>query len=278
MSQPAPHWLWSVSHRFGEEHHPGRHVRTGPLGNRPPAVSFRRSRRHGSDGRSPMPAAPTVPCPPRCPSRQGAPTPESVRRAGRRLVTTRPAAASTGWTLRDSAALAAVVGVVNQETYLLHTSVRENLRYARPDATDADIEDAARAAQLLDLITSLPDGYDTTVGLPPAPSSPAAQKQGASRSPAPLLPAQLQRRGSVRGGSSNPATTGSYDTGSSAQQHLGRSHPANRFRQAAPVTITSPPRLTPPASKTTTRTAGRPAAQTIGGSSRVNAPPSLRGA
>ena len=60
--------------------------------------------------------------------------------------------------------LAAVVGVVSQETYLLHTTVRENLRYARPDATDAEIEDAARAARIHDLIASLPDGYDTMVG------------------------------------------------------------------------------------------------------------------
>jgi ATP-binding cassette, subfamily B, bacterial len=42
--------------------------------------------------------------------------------------------------------------------------VRENLRYARPDASDAEIEDAARAAQIHDLIASLPDGYDTMVG------------------------------------------------------------------------------------------------------------------
>jgi ATP-binding cassette, subfamily B, bacterial len=63
--------------------------------------------------------------------------------------------------LRD---LAAIVGVVSQETYLLHTTVRENLRYAKPDATDAEIEDAARAAQIHDLISGLPDGYDTMVG------------------------------------------------------------------------------------------------------------------
>jgi ATP-binding cassette subfamily B protein len=56
------------------------------------------------------------------------------------------------------------VGVVSQETYLLHTTVRENLRYAKPDATDAEIEDAARAAQVHELIVSLPDGYDTMVG------------------------------------------------------------------------------------------------------------------
>ncbi|MFC8846804.1 MULTISPECIES: ABC transporter ATP-binding protein [unclassified Micromonospora] len=60
--------------------------------------------------------------------------------------------------------LAAVVGVVSQETYLLHTTVRENLRYARPDATDAEIVDAARAAQIHDLVAALPDGYDTMVG------------------------------------------------------------------------------------------------------------------
>jgi ATP-binding cassette subfamily B protein len=60
--------------------------------------------------------------------------------------------------------LAAIVGVVSQETYLLHTTVRENLRYAKPEATDAQIEEAARSAQIHDLIAGLPDGYDTMVG------------------------------------------------------------------------------------------------------------------
>jgi ATP-binding cassette subfamily B protein len=60
--------------------------------------------------------------------------------------------------------LARIVGVVSQETYLLHTSIRENLRLAKPDATDAEIDDAARAAQVHDLIASLPEGYDTVVG------------------------------------------------------------------------------------------------------------------
>jgi ATP-binding cassette subfamily B protein len=71
-----------------------------------------------------------------------------------------------GIDLRDMrlADLAAIVGVVSQETYLLHTTVRENLRYARPAATDAEIEDAARAAQIHELIAGLPDGYDTMVG------------------------------------------------------------------------------------------------------------------
>ena len=71
-----------------------------------------------------------------------------------------------GIDIRDMrlADLAAIVGVVSQETYLLHTTVRENLRYARPDATDAEIENAARAAQIHDLIAGLPDGYDTMVG------------------------------------------------------------------------------------------------------------------
>ncbi len=60
--------------------------------------------------------------------------------------------------------LANIVGVVSQETYLLHTTVRENLRYAKSDATDDEIEAAARAAQIHDHIAELPDGYDTVVG------------------------------------------------------------------------------------------------------------------
>ncbi len=60
--------------------------------------------------------------------------------------------------------LAAIVGVVSQETYLLHATVRENLRYAKPEATDDEIEQAAKAAQIHDLIAGLPDGYDTMVG------------------------------------------------------------------------------------------------------------------
>ena len=62
------------------------------------------------------------------------------------------------------ASLAATVGVVSQETYLFHASIRENLRFARPDATDDELIDAARAARIHDLIASLPDGYDTMVG------------------------------------------------------------------------------------------------------------------
>jgi ATP-binding cassette subfamily B protein len=62
------------------------------------------------------------------------------------------------------ASLAATVGLVSQETYLFHSSIRENLRFACPDATDQEVEDAARAAQIHDLISSLPDGYDTPVG------------------------------------------------------------------------------------------------------------------
>jgi ATP-binding cassette subfamily B protein len=62
------------------------------------------------------------------------------------------------------AALADTVGVVSQETYLLHASVRENLRFARRDATDEELEEAARAARVHDTIAALPDGYDTVVG------------------------------------------------------------------------------------------------------------------
>ena len=60
--------------------------------------------------------------------------------------------------------LSSAVGVVSQETYLFHASVRENLRFARPEATDEDIEEAARAAQIHELIATLPEGYDTVVG------------------------------------------------------------------------------------------------------------------
>ena len=62
------------------------------------------------------------------------------------------------------ASLARLVGVVSQETYLFHSSVRENLRFAKPEATDDEIEAAADAARIHDLIASLPEGYDTIVG------------------------------------------------------------------------------------------------------------------
>src|SRR4029079_15982642 len=62
------------------------------------------------------------------------------------------------------ASLDAIVGVVSQETYLFHASIADNLRFAKPDASDVELERAARAAQIHDLITSLPDGHDTVVG------------------------------------------------------------------------------------------------------------------
>ena len=62
------------------------------------------------------------------------------------------------------ASLGEVIGTVTQETYLFHASVRDNLRYARPNATDAELEAAARAAAIHERITELPEGYDTTVG------------------------------------------------------------------------------------------------------------------
>jgi ATP-binding cassette, subfamily B, bacterial len=60
--------------------------------------------------------------------------------------------------------LRSIVGVVSQETYLFHGTVRENLAFARPGATDAEIEAAARAAQIDEHLRSLPEGYDTVVG------------------------------------------------------------------------------------------------------------------
>ncbi|MFF8864216.1 ABC transporter ATP-binding protein [Streptomyces sp. NPDC015139] len=64
----------------------------------------------------------------------------------------------------DFDTLARAVGVVSQETYLFHASVADNLRFAKPDATDEELYAAAAAAQIHDHIAALPDGYDTVVG------------------------------------------------------------------------------------------------------------------
>src|SRR3989440_5808103 len=79
---------------------------------------------------------------------------------------TRGSVSIGGVDIRDLSfqALSDLVGVVSQETYLFHESVRENLRFAKPDATDAEIEAAAEAARIHHVIAALPDGYDTIVG------------------------------------------------------------------------------------------------------------------
>ncbi|MGY1609824.1 ABC transporter ATP-binding protein [Geodermatophilus sp. SYSU D00700] len=71
-----------------------------------------------------------------------------------------------GHDVRDltRATLARAVGVVTQESYLFHASVRDNLRYGRPDATDEQVRAAARAANIDERIERLAEGYDTTVG------------------------------------------------------------------------------------------------------------------
>jgi ATP-binding cassette subfamily B protein len=60
--------------------------------------------------------------------------------------------------------LGEVIGFVTQETYLFHDTIRANLLYAKPDANDAELEAATRAAAIHERITELPDGYDTVVG------------------------------------------------------------------------------------------------------------------
>jgi ATP-binding cassette subfamily B protein len=62
------------------------------------------------------------------------------------------------------ASLVSHIGIVSQETYLFHASIAENLRYAKPDASDDELEAAARAANIHETIASFPDGYDTVVG------------------------------------------------------------------------------------------------------------------
>jgi ATP-binding cassette subfamily B protein len=64
----------------------------------------------------------------------------------------------------ELASIGQIVGFVTQETYLFHSSIRDNLRYARPEATDAELEVAARSAAIHDRILELSDGYDTLVG------------------------------------------------------------------------------------------------------------------
>ncbi|MGA0220073.1 MAG: ABC transporter ATP-binding protein, partial [Ilumatobacteraceae bacterium] len=60
--------------------------------------------------------------------------------------------------------LRAAIGVVAQDPHLFHTSIADNLRFARPSATDAELIEACRAARIHDTIAALPDGYDTVVG------------------------------------------------------------------------------------------------------------------
>ena len=71
-----------------------------------------------------------------------------------------------GWDVRrlKQRSLANVIGYVSQESYLFHASVRDNLLYGRPDATDDEVYAAARAANIHDRITDFTDGYDTVVG------------------------------------------------------------------------------------------------------------------
>ena len=60
--------------------------------------------------------------------------------------------------------LAQGIGVVTQETYLFHDTIAANLRYGRPDATTADVEEACRVANIHDFIAALPRAYETVVG------------------------------------------------------------------------------------------------------------------
>ncbi len=71
-----------------------------------------------------------------------------------------------GHDVRDltQSSLREAIGVVSQDPHLFHDTVLDNLRYARPDATDAEVFDACRAAQIHDVISALPEGYDTIVG------------------------------------------------------------------------------------------------------------------
>ena len=79
---------------------------------------------------------------------------------------TEGAVAIDGWDVRrlKQTALANIIGYVSQESYLFHATVRHNLLYGRPEATDEEMYAAARAANIHDRIVDLADGYDTVVG------------------------------------------------------------------------------------------------------------------
>jgi ATP-binding cassette subfamily B protein len=89
-----------------------------------------------------------------------------VNLACRFLDPTRGTVTIDGTDVRDAdpASLRDSVGMVLQDTYLFHATIRENLRYARPGATDAELEAAARAAHAHEFISRLPAGYDTVAG------------------------------------------------------------------------------------------------------------------
>ncbi|QXC63533.1 ABC transporter ATP-binding protein/permease [Aquihabitans sp. G128] len=80
--------------------------------------------------------------------------------------TTAGAVRVDGHDVRDltQASLRAAIGVVSQDPHLFHETVAENLRYAKPGATLAEMEAAARAARIHEVIAAMPDGYDTVVG------------------------------------------------------------------------------------------------------------------
>ena len=152
-----------------------------------------------------------------------------------------------GVDLRDLrlADLAAIVGVVSQETYLLHTTVRENLRYARPDATDAEIEAAARAAQIHDLIAGLPDGLRHDGRLPRPPLLRRREAAHRDRPHAAARPARAgPRRGDQRAGHRDRA-----------RRAAGVRRARPRAAPRSPSRTGSPPCATPTRSRCST-TAG----------------------
>jgi ABC transporter len=96
--------------------------------------------------------------------------------------------------------IADICGIVTQESYLFHASVRDNLRYGRPDATDAQIEQAARDAYIHDRIVELDDGYDTSAAATTSSPDTTASTRGSTTSSSAPAPS----RRSAQTGSSLP--------------------------------------------------------------------------
>ena len=141
-------------------------------------------------------------------------------------------------------ALSDLVGVVSQETYLFHASVRENLRFAKPDATDEEIEAAAEAARIHHVIAALPEGYDTVVGERGYRFSGGEKQRIAIARTDPAQPADPRPRrgdelarhrdGAARAGGARPARRGADDDRDRAPPlDRPRRRPDRRPRRAA---------------------------------------------
>ena len=210
--------------------------------------------RRRAPGRSATSRSPSRPARRRRSSARPAPARRRSRYLTARLYDVeRGGVAIGGVDVRDLAfaSLARLVGVVSQETYLFHSTVRENLRFAKPDATDEEIEEAAEAARIIDLIASLPDGLRhrrRRARLPLLGRREAADRDRADDPPQPADP--RARRGDERARHRDRAAG------------AGGARPPGRGRTTIAIAHGSRPSSTPTRSSSSTAAASSSAAAT----------------